>query len=554
VGAVRGGAPAAPGHGALEHLSDWHEKQGNVARAIEYAWRQVELEPWREEAHQQVMRLLALGGQRSAALAQYRTCCRLLAEGLAAEPSSETVRLYEQIRDGQISVRPEPPRQVETRLALPSFLTGQRPPVTRPTFVAREKELAWLDGLLKEALAGRGQAGFVVGGPGRGKTALLQEFARRALDAHPDLLLALGTCNAYSGLGDPYLPFRAALAMLTGDAEALWAAGILSASQARRLWHALPEVVPVLARWGSGLVGSLLPAQDLLRRARAVAPPDETAAADWLSPLERLVDPRTSPPGGLEQSHLFEQYANVLLHLSEQQPLLVIVDDLQWADLASVGLLFHLGRRIEAGRILLAGAYRPDEVAVGREEQRHPLEPVLAEFRARFGDAWLDLAVADEAEGHLFVDRLLDSEPNTLDERFRQALFGRTRGHPLFTLELLRAMQQRGDLVRDRAGRWAPGGRVEWDTLPARAEAAIAERIDRLPEELREMLAVASVEGEEFTAQTVALVLGLDELHILRTLRRQLAARHRLVRELGELHLDGQSLSRYRLSHFLGDR
>jgi tetratricopeptide (TPR) repeat protein len=357
----------------------------------------------------------------------------------------------------------------------------------------------------------------------------------------------MGTCNAYAGVGDPYLPFRGVLAMLTGEVEGPWAAGILSAKQARRMWDALPEAAAVLARWGSGLVGTLLPGGELLARAQAATP----SGADWLVALERLADPRTNPSGGLEQSHLFEQFTNVLLHLSAQRPLLLLLDDLQWADQASVGLLFHLGRRVEAGRILLAGAYRPDELALGRDGQRHPLEPALAEFRTHFGDAWLDLAAADEAEGRLFADQFVDSEPNDLDERFRRALFGRTRGHPLFTVELLRAMQQRGDLVQDCTGRWIQTGTLTWDRLPARAEAAIAERIERLPEELREMLTVASVEGEEFTAQAVALVQGLDELHALRALRQQLTVRHRLVREEGEVRVDGRSLSRHRFSHFL---
>ncbi|NIP78802.1 MAG: hypothetical protein GWM90_06220, partial [Gemmatimonadetes bacterium] len=63
------------------------------------------------------------------------------------------------------------------------------------------------------ALAGQGQVVFVTGGPGRGKTALMREFARRAMEVHPDLLVAGGNCNAYSGVGDPYLPFREVLGM-----------------------------------------------------------------------------------------------------------------------------------------------------------------------------------------------------------------------------------------------------------------------------------------------------------------------------------------------------
>ncbi len=550
----------------LARLAATYESQGEFQHALSFAWRRLELDPWRESAHRLAMRLLARCGERDAALAQYQTCCRLLADELGAEPSQETVRLYEQIRDGQLPTLASPsltlpsPSGRGEEPALPGFLTGRTPQGTRPIFVAREKELAWLDGLLEQALSGRGQAAFVAGGPGRGKTVLLQEFARRAMDAHPDLLVALGTCNAYSGLGDPYLPFRGVLAMLTGDAEASWVSGILSTEQARRLWDSLPDVAPVLARWGSGLVGTLLRGRELLARAQATAAGTPTPHPslshweredDWLAPLEQLVDSQASRQGGLEQSHLFEQLANVLLNLSAQHPLLLVLDDLQWADQASIGLLFHLGRRIEGGRILLAGAVRPHELAVGRDGERHPLEPVLAEFRSRFGDAWLDLAAADETEGRLFVDRYLDTAPNALGEGFREALFGRTGGHALFTVELLRAMQQRGDLVQDGAGRWVEGERLQWDVLPARAEAAIAERIDRLPEDLREILAVASVEGEEFTAQMVAEVQGTDELQTLRMLRQQLAARHRLVREQRQIHAHGHSLSRYRFSHFL---
>lgn len=76
---------------------------------------------------------------------------------------------------------------------------------------------------------------FVSGGPGRGKTALLTAFAQQAMEAHPDLLAAAGKCSAYAGVSDPYLPFREAMAMLTGDVEAPWLSGAITTQQARRL-------------------------------------------------------------------------------------------------------------------------------------------------------------------------------------------------------------------------------------------------------------------------------------------------------------------------------
>jgi predicted ATPase len=85
-------------------------------------------------------------------------------------------------------------------------------------------------------------------------------------------------------------------------------------------------------------------------------------------------------------------------------------------------------------------------------------------------------------------------------------LYRQTHGHPLFTIELLRGLQEQGDLVQDPEGRWVEGPALDWETLPARVEAVIAERIGRLAEPLQAALRVASVEGEVFTAEVVARV------------------------------------------------
>jgi WD40 repeat protein/DNA-binding SARP family transcriptional activator len=99
---------------ALRLIAEYYEGRGEYQQAIPFARRQVELEPWLEEAHQQLMRLLALDGQRSAALAQYESCQRALDRELDVEPTQETVQLYESIRDGKLEKVPhllkrEPP-------------------------------------------------------------------------------------------------------------------------------------------------------------------------------------------------------------------------------------------------------------------------------------------------------------------------------------------------------------------------------------------------------------------------------------------------------------
>jgi ABC-type oligopeptide transport system substrate-binding subunit len=231
--------------------------------------------------------------------------------------------------------------------------------------------------------------------------------------------------------------------------------------------------------------------------------------------------------------------------------LILVLDDLQWADAASISLLFHLSRHVGESRILVVGTYRPDEVALGRGGDRHPLEKVLTECKRYFGDVEIDLDRLDDARERQFVDDLLDAEPNRLGESFRQALFQHTDGHALFTVELLKDMQERGDVFRDPEGHWIAAPDLDWETLPPRVEGVIEERIRRLERELREVLSVASVEGSEFTAQIIARVEDLRERSLLRQLSRQLERQHRLVEESGEEEIGAHLLSRYRFAHAL---
>ncbi|UCC63664.1 MAG: AAA family ATPase [Anaerolineae bacterium] len=532
---------------ALYALAECHAERGAYEEAIACTGRLLALEPMQEEAHRYLMQLYALSGLRSDALRQYEECKRVLSEELGVEPTPDTTALYEQIRAGRLEgvghvrwlqIRPRPPAFLEAE-------TAQKEIATSP-FVARDPELARLKGFLDAALDGRGQVAFVTGDPGQGKTALMHEFARRAMDAHPDLLVATGHGLAYSGIGDPYLPFREVMGALTGDVEARWAAGAIAREHALRLWDTLPLAAQALLEHGPALIDVFVPGAALLSRATAAAP-----EGDWSERMQELTGQRQAGAEELTQSGLFEQYTAVLHALAAQRPLLLALDDMQWADTASIGLLFHLGQRVGGSQILILGAYRPEEVALGRNGGRHPLGKALAEFKRHSGDVWVDLAQADQREGRQFVQAYLDTEPNRLGEGFRRALFGHTAGHPLFTIEMLRAMQERGDLVRDEDGRWVEGPTLDWKTLPTRVEAVIEERVGRLEAELREILSVASVEGEEFTAQVVARVQEIGERQLLQRLSRELEKRHRLVREGEEIQVGRQRLSRYWFAHAL---
>ena len=440
-------------------------------------------------------------------------------------------------------------------VTLPAFLdpANESAPHPRPLFVGRGSELGTLHAYLTAALNAHGRVAFITGEAGQGKTALMAEFAHRAQATHSNLIVASGDCNAIAGSGDPYLPFRDVMSMLCGELETKWAAGMITQEHARRLWDLLPEAAQALVEEGPDIIGLFTSGTNFLSWAAQNAPP----GAAWPKRLHGLIERDFSRQSDLGQVSLFEQYTKVLHRLSARKPLLILLDDLQWADNASLNLLFHLGRRLSSSRILIIGAYRPSDVELGRlpmdqaKDQIHPLKSVVAELKLQYGEIHIDTGWETPVKGRAFVDAVLDSEPNQLSETFREAFYQRTRGHPLFTLELLSDMQVRGDLVQNDAGRWMQAPKLDWGSLPSRVEAVIQQRVGRLAPGLRDLLSTISVEGEEFSVQVAAQVHHMDERSVFHMLDQDLGKRHALVRAAGETQAGDQVISRYRFSHAL---
>ena len=540
---------------SLHELAVYHAEQEDLEAAIALTRRSLGVEPWREEAHRHLMSWLALSGQRGAALAQYETCRQVLADELGVGPGEETTALFERIRDGELDVLPTRGLQpLEIEPEAPSFLDRDAERAYKPEepVVGRETQLARLTQFLASALAGQGQVAFVSGEAGWGKTTLLDAFSRQAQEIHPDLIVASGACTAYAGSGDPYLPFRDILRMLSADVEQEWAAAIVSRAHALRLWHLLPWTVAALVTHGPDLIETFVPGEPLLRRAAAHESIDSRA----LKRLQELVDRRRARgwDAGVGQERIFGEWTAYLQSASRHRPLLLMVDDLHWADASSAGLLFHLGRRLTGSPVLILGTYRPEEVALGRDGQEHPLTSVLDEFKRLLGDVTVRLGTGGRGAGRGFVDALLDTEPNRLGNALRRRLARETQGHPLCAVEIVREMKDQGTIRRDEGGYWIESPTLSWDRLPTRVEGVIETRIDRLDGASREMLAAASVEGEAFTAEVVAKVRNLDEGRVIGTLSGDLARRHHLV-EAGSVRRVGERrLSRYRFSHNLFQR
>ena len=423
--------------------------------------------------------------------------------------------------------------------------------MAQTTFIGRKTELQRLEDSLKRAEGGQLQVVFIAGEAGAGKTALVEEFIRLQEEADPKLIAVTGECNAQTGVGDPYLPFRQVLAGLTGG-QGDKKSGDPNEQKRIGRWKEFVQVAgKTLLTVGPDLVGIFIPGSQLLIRIGTTIGINTNLAAKLSERIGKksgkdvLADPALNP------ERIFEQYAAFLKALAKQHPLALVLDDLQWADSGSLNLLFYLTRQLKDSRILLLGTYRPDDVALGREGARHPFESIMNEIKRYYGDIVLDLGRAAPGEGRAFTNQLIDAEPNHLDAAFREALFSHTDGHPLFTVEVLRNLRERGNLVKDKDGAWVPGSSLDWETLPSRIEGVIGERIARLPEGLHETLTTASVMGFDFSAQVIAGVQKLEERQLVKDLSHELEKRYLLVSEQAEIKIGKHFLSMYRFSHAL---
>jgi predicted ATPase/DNA-binding SARP family transcriptional activator/Tfp pilus assembly protein PilF len=192
----------------LHVMADVYMERGEYDQSLKYAWRQLELEPWNEEAHQQVMRALTLNGRRDAALAQYERCCQLLMQELDVEPLPETTKLFAEIRDGKLTRTGGKKSHEKLGLSnLPHPLTS---------FVGRGREVAEIERLIAGIPTSDSNVPVrlltLLGAGGCGKTRLAIESARHltAADYFPNGIWWIDLAR----LNDPMLLTQAIAAVL----------------------------------------------------------------------------------------------------------------------------------------------------------------------------------------------------------------------------------------------------------------------------------------------------------------------------------------------------
>ncbi|MCF6506173.1 LuxR family transcriptional regulator [Blastococcus sp. MG754426] len=320
--------------------------------------------------------------------------------------------------------------------------------------VGRAEELARLLAQVERAAAGRACATLLAGDAGVGKTRLLDELGREA--AARGLRVLTGHCVDLGDVGLPYLPFVDLLRPLAADPE------LVPAARAN----------PVLTGFLAGHPGAVVP----------VPPPGE--GLDLGRPLPHRAAPQPVDDGRLQ---LFESVAALLCELAAAGPLLVVLEDVHWADRSSRDLLRYLLARLVDEPVAVVASYRADDL-----HRRHPLRPLLAELVRLPGVERLDLApLPDAAVGDL-VRGLASAD---LPQSAVEDVVARAEGNAFYAEELLAAG-------------------LQGEALPLALADVLLARVEQRSPAAQRVLRVAAVAGRRVRHELVAAIgeLAPDEL------------------------------------------
>jgi DNA-binding CsgD family transcriptional regulator/tetratricopeptide (TPR) repeat protein len=335
----------------------------------------------------------------------------------------------------------------------PRAILAEMATATTPTFIGRADEFARLLTVLERAEEEHPTTALVAGDAGVGKTRLLTELAARA--EQRGFRVLLGGCMEVGDLGLPYVPFVDAFRDLgTRPGEAELAAPLVGA---------LPGL------------GRLLP---------------------WMG--EDTAPPPASRDG-FEQVQLLDGVVSLLVRLSEPAPLLLVIEDLHWADRSTRDLLSYLVRTLRSGRIALVASYRSDEL-----HRRHPLRPLLAELVRMPDLERIELPPFDRDQLDQYLEALVGEKVSgdAVDRILR-----RSEGNAFFAEELVAAGAVRADVQ-----------------LPEALADVLLRRVEALPELAREVLKVAAVAGRQVGHQLLVAATGRPEAEVEEGLREAIAA------------------------------
>lgn len=471
---------------ALEQLISLLEQQRELPSALNYAQRLLHFDSLHESTYRLLMRLHVLNGDRATALRIYHVCVTLLQQELGVEPNPETQQLYQRLLNVSTASVAQPN-------SLPSAGRGI------VSLVGRQPEWNTLQTAWRTAVDGTAQCVLIAGEAGIGKTRLAEELLQWA-DRQ-----GYATARTRSYAAEGRLAYAPISDWLRSDVI-----------RAR-----LPELEPV-----------------------------------WLVEVARLLPeilverPDLPPPAPLADSWQRQRFREALARaiLRVRQPLLLVIDDLQWCDNETLEWIHYLLRVAAQEPLLLVGTVRSEEV-----EANHHLTTLMMNLRQASQLVDIELGSLTGAETAALASQIAGA---TLSHDQADALYAQTEGHPLFIVEMLRGNEKRGE---KRGAVSAQASTSISVSLPPKVQAVIQSRLAQLSPSARELAELAATVGRAFTVDVLAqasdgnkdsLVRGLDELWQRRLLREQGANGYDFSHDrIREAAYAGVSLVRRRLLH-----
>jgi DNA-binding SARP family transcriptional activator len=441
----------------LDRLAEIQFASGEFASAAETAARWIRLDALNERAYRRKMRAHFAAGERGQALETYAACRAILAAELQAEPEPDTEALAAHIRQ-----QPALAAQAPLPVTPVAFLGN--------LFAGRTAELQALVDHYKRAAQGRSQVLTLLGEAGIGKTRLAAEFLAWCREQGAEVIQG----RAFeSGSHLPFQPLVEALRTRldrTGELKAL------------RELPALAPLRQLLPEWGD------------LDRDSAAAPAE--------------------PAGG--QTQLFEPLVRLMSAVAGPAPLVLFVDDLQWADSATLEALQYAARRwCEGGaRVMLLVGVRSEALLPAVEHRLPGLNDWLAQVERELEPFHLPLGPLGETDTLRLVRSIL--VPPAAD--FARWVFDETRGQPFYLKETLRDLLERGVLhPRHRAdGGWSFSVDAEHDLgraaqVPSTVRAVIRARLDRLSPNASALLVAGAVLERDLTFERLCAITNTPE-------------------------------------------
>ncbi len=219
----------------------------------------------------------------------------------------------------------------------------------------------------------------------------------------------------------------------------------------------------------------------------------------------------------IKQENLFENVLLGIQRISEESPVVLFIDDLQWADPTTLHLLHYLSRNTRDDRVFIVCTYRTEDILEKTDVSQgvHPLKTTIQDMSREGLFQEIDLERLDDSSVKDFIRRAL--ERSELTENFFYEVYKESEGNPFFLLEIIRMLVEEGHLKKE-GGIWIAVGEVDEINIPSKVYDVVVRRLDRLLEDQRDMLECASVVGEEFESDIVGEVTGLSRMDLLKNL------------------------------------